>query len=387
MPSAIVRIDGSGTGVPAASDAGHAAAPCGLHPDHPRRRAGSALTATAMPAIRPPPPVHDHDRAHVRALLEDLQPDRALAGDDVGVVERVDEHRAGPVGELAAPRRALSSTVAPTRCTVGAVPPGRGDLRQRRARSGMNTVAEMPSSRAASATPCAWLPALAATTPRARSLGVEPGDPRVRAADLERPGALQVLALQPHRAAEQLGQGPRARHRRLPRRHRRAAHGRPARRRGRRGGRWRSPRHRRSILGGVPRRCSDTAGNLGVMSGSSARLRAFEPSRRYGSGVGRPLHGAARRVRRPRSLRAGRGRRLRARRRLRDPRRHRGARSPGPQPRRRHGSHPIFTPGRPSPGRPARRRLRARADGVGEGADDGSHPCPDEGRLRGAALP
>ena len=38
--------------------------------------------------------------------------------------------------------------------------------------SGMNTVAEQPSSRAASATPCAWLPALAATTPRARSASV-----------------------------------------------------------------------------------------------------------------------------------------------------------------------------------------------------------------------
>ena len=35
--------------------------------------------------------------------------------------------------------------------------------------SGMNTVASMPSILAASATPCAWLPAEAATTPRARS--------------------------------------------------------------------------------------------------------------------------------------------------------------------------------------------------------------------------
>ncbi len=33
---------------------------------------------------------------------------------------------------------------------------------------GMNTVAAMPSIWAASATPCAWLPALAATTPRLR---------------------------------------------------------------------------------------------------------------------------------------------------------------------------------------------------------------------------
>ena len=38
--------------------------------------------------------------------------------------------------------------------------------------SGMNTVAVVPSSRAASATPCAWLPALAATTPRLRSTSV-----------------------------------------------------------------------------------------------------------------------------------------------------------------------------------------------------------------------
>jgi len=37
------------------------------------------------------------------------------------------------------------------------------------ARSGMTTVADAPSSPAANATPCAWLPALAATTPRARS--------------------------------------------------------------------------------------------------------------------------------------------------------------------------------------------------------------------------
>ena len=35
--------------------------------------------------------------------------------------------------------------------------------------SGMNTVALMPSSCAASATPCAWLPADAATTPCERS--------------------------------------------------------------------------------------------------------------------------------------------------------------------------------------------------------------------------
>ena len=108
------------------------------------------------------------DRADVRALLQDLQPHRALPGDDVRVVERVDEDRAGALGELAAPPRARRP-----RC--------RRRTRSRRrtpwwpttlgsgAPSGMKTVARVPSRPAASATPWAWLPALAATTPRARS--------------------------------------------------------------------------------------------------------------------------------------------------------------------------------------------------------------------------
>ena len=103
-------------------------------------------------------------------------------------------------------------------------------------RSGMNTVARTPSSCAASATPCAWLPALAATTPRARSRRVEPGDPRVRAADLERPGALQVLALQPRRDRRSSSLSARefAMRGGAPR-HRRAARGPRARRPGRPG--------------------------------------------------------------------------------------------------------------------------------------------------------
>ena len=40
------------------------------------------------------------------------------------------------------------------------------------AATGMNTVVRQPSSDAASATPCAWLPADAATTPLARSSSV-----------------------------------------------------------------------------------------------------------------------------------------------------------------------------------------------------------------------
>ncbi|GMA86139.1 hypothetical protein GCM10025868_13890 [Angustibacter aerolatus] len=64
-----------------------------LHPDDPdvgslrlhrRRDARQQSAATGA----------HHDGAHVRALLEDLEAHRALAGHDVGVVERVDQHRA-----------------------------------------------------------------------------------------------------------------------------------------------------------------------------------------------------------------------------------------------------------------------------------------------------
>ena len=213
MPSAIVRIGRAARPArPAASEAGHAAAPARLHPDHPH--AGRGLTAAAMPPSSPPPPAGTSTVAHVRALLEDLQPDRALPGDDVDVVERVHEHGAGALGERAARAARLSS--------IGRAGEAHGRRRSRGSRrpsaaprrSGMNTVAVIPSIAAASATPCAWLPALAATTPRARCAASSRAIRGVRAADLERARALQVLALQPHRAGAQLAQCARARERR-----------------------------------------------------------------------------------------------------------------------------------------------------------------------------
>ena len=55
----------------------------------------TALMYAAMPEIRPPPPMATKigvDRALV--LAQDLHRDRALAGDHVGVVERMDEGQA-----------------------------------------------------------------------------------------------------------------------------------------------------------------------------------------------------------------------------------------------------------------------------------------------------
>ena len=74
----------------------------------------------------------------------------------------------------------------------------------------MNTVAVIPSSRAAHATAWPWLPALAAITPAARSAVVERRELVDGAADLERARALQVLGLQPDPAAGQLRERLRA---------------------------------------------------------------------------------------------------------------------------------------------------------------------------------
>ena len=54
-----------------------------------------ALIAAPMPAIRPRAANGDQDRVDVRDVFEDFQAHRALAGDNVEVVE------AGDVGELA----------------------------------------------------------------------------------------------------------------------------------------------------------------------------------------------------------------------------------------------------------------------------------------------
>jgi hypothetical protein len=73
---------------------------------------------------------------------------------------------------------------------------------------GITITASMPSAPPAIATPWAWLPAEAATTPRRRSGRVELAHAVVSAADLEGEDRLQALALDPHalpRRAERRG--------------------------------------------------------------------------------------------------------------------------------------------------------------------------------------
>ena len=60
----------------------------------------SACSTQPMPASRPPPPIGAIDGVHVRQVLEDLERRRAVAADEVVVVERMHEaagHAVGPV--------------------------------------------------------------------------------------------------------------------------------------------------------------------------------------------------------------------------------------------------------------------------------------------------
>ena len=160
------------TGCPAASETRVGAAFAACTPMMRTVRPCGAATAVgsrcATPETSPPPPIGTIDGVDIRNLLEDLEAEGALARDDVGVVERRDEHGTGLGGERPRPPRGSRRS----RC--------RAARRRRRSRgspaslgratpTGMKMVAWMPSSRAARATPCAWLPADAATTPRARS--------------------------------------------------------------------------------------------------------------------------------------------------------------------------------------------------------------------------
>ena len=70
-----------------------------LDADH-RDVGASALIAVATPEASPPPPTGTRTTVDVRQVLDDLQADRALAGDDVPVVERRDTLTCPALGDL-----------------------------------------------------------------------------------------------------------------------------------------------------------------------------------------------------------------------------------------------------------------------------------------------
>ena len=151
-----------------------------------------------MPEARPPPPTGHDDRREVGDVLEQLEPERALAGDHDGVVEGVDEGHPGLGGALARggdgaprPRSRVPHRRAEGRAAV--------DLRDRRA-VGHEDLAR----HAAHARGLRERPRVVAGAPGRDAAGAavaEGGELVQRAADLERPRALEVLGLQRHRGA------------------------------------------------------------------------------------------------------------------------------------------------------------------------------------------
>ena len=97
---AAVAIRSSSTTRPARRLAWRVGAPTGSTPTT-RVPGRSALTAVATPEISPPPPIATSSEVGVRIVLDDLQADRALAGDHRRIGEGMDVGRAGPGGGLA----------------------------------------------------------------------------------------------------------------------------------------------------------------------------------------------------------------------------------------------------------------------------------------------
>ena len=170
----------------------------------------------ATPEARPAAADRDDDLREVGHVLEQLEAERALAGDDVEVVERVHERQPFLLARpLLRGREALLERSPPPTCTVAPCPRAASALAIG-ASAGTKTSHGTPRAAAAAATPCAWLPAEAATTPP-RSGPPPARQLRRRAADLEGAGALEVLRLQQHVAAGALGDRARREHRRAAR--------------------------------------------------------------------------------------------------------------------------------------------------------------------------
>ena len=149
---------------------------------------------------------HD-DGIHIGHLLQNLQANRALARDNVFVIEGVHEDRAGLLGVALRLRQGLVHGHA-VQLNLGTVIAGCGNLRQRRAQrhvdAGLNAQAVSRQGHT-----------LRVVT-RARGhhaallllLG-ELCHAHIRAAHLERTGALQVLTLEEHLGTQALAQGTR----------------------------------------------------------------------------------------------------------------------------------------------------------------------------------
>jgi hypothetical protein len=145
-------------------------------------------------------------------LLEDLQAAGALPGDDVRMVERVDQHRPGRGRELVRRDEALVHRGS-DELDLRPICLGGGDLGHRRPVRHVDLGVDAQQLRGERHA-LGVVPGARRDDP-ACLLGVrEAGHARVGAADLERPSPLKVLALEEDLGAHLLRQGPRVLERR-----------------------------------------------------------------------------------------------------------------------------------------------------------------------------
>ena len=166
MPSAIVSADVASIGSPACIDSGNGAHAAAWTPMICTSGLAS-LIASATPAHSPPPPTGITTLRQVGHVLEQLEPERALAGDDRRVVERVHERQPAALGALqrARPRRRRRSCRRRGRSRPARARPRPWTSARRWGRRPRTGCRARP---AAAASAWAWLPALAATTPSAQ---------------------------------------------------------------------------------------------------------------------------------------------------------------------------------------------------------------------------
>ena len=162
--------------------------------------------------MRPPPPTGTTTCCEVGDVLEQLQAERGLAEDDVGVIERVHESGAGLLRAGAGGRDAGVHRVA---LEVHDAAEGlhRRDLGHRRLAGHEHLAGDALGPRRVG-----QRLAVVAGAARHHARGVpEAGDLVDGAAQLERAGALEVLGLEQEPPAAALRQAARAQHRRVAR--------------------------------------------------------------------------------------------------------------------------------------------------------------------------